>query len=197
MSTGKFVVEHGSPLLGKSLSVVLSPQGHVVWVGNDKGHIESVHIDCSHGVKVQKGCRVMTSREGQPVTSLSYRSAASPQVYGNKPLLLANLNDNSLHLFTINDEHGSVSPLITLSSGSKPTLLCSTFAPLLSYRQSGFVASGAEDGSLVFFDLRKRTRSCVNKLLGHAKPVTAVTFSPEEKFLASADASGQIIVWKK
>ena len=37
----------------------------------------------------------------------------------------------------------------------------------------------------------------INKLLGHARPVTAVAFSPGERFLATADTAGQIIVWKK
>ena len=57
--------------------------------------------------------------------------------------------------------------------------------------------AGSEDGSVIFFDLERNWRPCIDKLSGHSKPVVSVVFSEDEKYLASADTSGQIIVWKK
>ena len=57
--------------------------------------------------------------------------------------------------------------------------------------------SGSEDGSLLFFDIERSWKPCVDKLSGHLKPVVSVAFSDDERYLASADTSGQIIVWKK
>ena len=110
------------------------------------------------------------------------------------------------------------------SGGSKrfPVLRCSAFAPIIGssegiekkilffvtfyfnscllFSAGTCAVSGSEDGSLCFFDLERELKKlppCVNKLLGHSKPVISLGFSHNENFLASADSSGQIIVWKK
>lgn len=57
--------------------------------------------------------------------------------------------------------------------------------------------AGAEDGTLLFFDLERDSRPCINKLLGHSEAVAALGFSHDESLLASADVSNQIIVWRK
>jgi WD40 repeat protein len=54
-----------------------------------------------------------------------------------------------------------------------------------------------QDGSLLFFDVERDSRPCINKLLGHSTSVVAISYSHDEKLLASADDSGQIIIWKK
>ena len=49
-----------------------------------------------------------------------------------------------------------------------------------------------------FFDVaRDSARPCVNRLLGHAAPTLDVAFNYDESLLASCDASGLVIVWKR
>ena len=48
-----------------------------------------------------------------------------------------------------------------------------------------------------FFDIERETRPCVNKLQGHSAPVLDVSFNCDESLLASCDAQGLVIVWKR
>jgi len=50
---------------------------------------------------------------------------------------------------------------------------------------------------VVFFDIERDSKPCINKLLGHSTSVISISYSHNEKLLATADQSGQIIVWKK
>jgi WD40 repeat protein len=190
VSTGKFLPDVSSPVLGKSLCAQINQHGSVLWVGSDRGYVESFRLVDSGG-KVAKGCRVQVDQHHpHPVLSLS--STMSGVTRG--PCLLVGLAGSSdLRLFRIRDEFGTIEPLMRFSSGIPTTT--STFAPILTYPTC--VAAGAEDGTLLFFDLSRPQSGVVNKLLGHSKPVIALAFSSSERFLASADTAGQIIVWKK
>lgn len=57
--------------------------------------------------------------------------------------------------------------------------------------------SGSEDMCVYFFDVTKESKSCVNKLLGHSAPVLDVCFNCDESLLASCDAQGMVIIWKR
>ena len=57
--------------------------------------------------------------------------------------------------------------------------------------------SGSEDMCVYFFDVTKESKSCVNKLLGHSAPVLDVCFNCDESLLASCDAQGLVIIWKR
>ena len=48
------------------------------------------------------------------------------------------------------------------------------------------------------FDVeRPADRACINTLAGHCGPVLDVSFAYDESVLASSDASGTVIVWKR
>lgn len=72
----------------------------------------------------------------------------------------------------------------------------SSFCPLAA---SGVVVvSGSEDGKVVFYDGEKPpSKACVNELQGHAAPVLDVCFNGDESLLASCDANGIVIIWKR
>ena len=64
-------------------------------------------------------------------------------------------------------------------------------------RPGTLAVAGANDGSLLFFDLERESRPCINKLLGHSDSVVALGFSHDETLLASSDQKNQMIIWRK
>ncbi|XP_066879837.1 norrin isoform X2 [Kogia breviceps] len=73
----------------------------------------------------------------------------------------------------------------------------SIFCPLMSFRQGACVVTGSEDMCVHFFDVERAARAAVNKLQGHSAPVLDVSFNCDESLLASSDASGMVIVWRR
>lgn len=57
--------------------------------------------------------------------------------------------------------------------------------------------TGSEDMNVYFFDIERDSKQCVNKLQGHSAPVLDVCFNYDESLLASCDANGIVIVWKR
>ncbi|XP_008569668.1 PREDICTED: WD repeat-containing protein 13 isoform X2 [Galeopterus variegatus] len=73
----------------------------------------------------------------------------------------------------------------------------SIFCPLMSFRQGACVVTGSEDMCVHFFDVERAAKAAVNKLQGHSAPVLDVSFNCDESLLASSDASGMVIVWRR
>ena len=210
VSTGKVDPQSSCPLLGHSLCAELGQRGAVLWVGNERGHVESVRVvehSAGRATRLHKGCRLTIG--GGRVTSLSFRAAPRSQ---DRPWLLVAMDGaDILRLFSVLDDLGSLEPMADVGAGMAGNkLLAASFAPLLCASATACAAAGAQDGSVLLLDLQRRTSeeasssssssssSCVaNKLMAHSKPVIALTFSHGEDFLATADASGQIIIWKK
>ncbi|XP_060560212.1 WD repeat-containing protein 13-like [Ruditapes philippinarum] len=103
---------------------------------------------------------------------------------------------NSLCLFRISP-NGSLQLKQRFSIRQKHARVRSTFCPLMSFRQGACVISGSEDMCVYFFDIGKEKKACVNKLLGHSAPVLDVCFNCDESLLASCDAQGMVIIWKR
>lgn len=61
----------------------------------------------------------------------------------------------------------------------------------------GTAVTGSEDACVYFFDVERSSRAVVNKLQGHGAPVLGVSFNCDESLLASSDARGQVIVWRR
>ena len=69
---------------------------------------------------------------------------------------------------------------------------------MLYYKENSPISvSGSEDMCVYFFDIGKEKKACVNKLLGHSAPVLDVCFNCDESLLASCDAQGMVIIWKR
>ena len=50
---------------------------------------------------------------------------------------------------------------------------------------------------MYLFDVERDLKPCVNKLQGHSAPVLDVCFNRDESLLATGDAAGLVIVWKR
>lgn len=76
-----------------------------------------------------------------------------------------------------------------------------SFVPLWSIALSpydGLIAVGEDDGTLRFWDLFTSSEVAVQK--EHGARVTSIAFGPSltgERYLASSDADGQVIVWRR
>ena len=57
--------------------------------------------------------------------------------------------------------------------------------------------SGSEDCSVYLFDVERDLKPCVNRLQGHSAAVLDVSFNRDESLLATSDAGGLVIVWKR
>lgn len=68
---------------------------------------------------------------------------------------------------------------------------------LLPYIVTLLAVSGSEDMNVYFFDTERDSKPCVNKLQGHSAPVLDVCFNYDESLLASCDANGTVIIWKR
>jgi len=195
ISTGKFNIDCGAKMLGKTMAVTMNPTGNLLWAANDRGYIESFRIDGTTG-KLQKGCRVQANSFGKPVTSLTSRPCIGKIT--RDPCLLATFEDSDqLGLYRIIDDFGTIVPFKSFNSGTGANLKSAIMAPILSYRPGTLAVAGANDGSLLFFDLERESRPCINKLLGHSDSVVALGFSHDETLLASSDQKNQMIIWRK
>ncbi|CAL4109486.1 unnamed protein product, partial [Meganyctiphanes norvegica] len=193
ISTGHYPKGGTSKISGQITALTFDSTGSILWSGDNKGLIISFCFDLASG-KLQKGKRCMVS-DGATITSLSARTWANREAAN--PMLLVSAGCNILVLYRVVDKSGGLRLMrkFTVSHVSQPVR--STFCPLMSFRQGACVVSGSEDCSVMFLDVERDSRPLINRLQGHAAPVLGVTFNYDESLLASSDASGLIIVWKR
>ncbi|XP_053058259.1 WD repeat-containing protein 13 isoform X6 [Acinonyx jubatus] len=155
-------------------------------------HVFDQHVD--EAGKLTKAKRLVV-HEGSPVTSISARSWVSREA--RDPSLLINACLNKLLLYRVVDNEGTLQlkRSFPIEQGSHPVR--SIFCPLMSFRQGACVVTGSEDMCVHFFDVERAAKAAVNKLQGHSAPVLDVSFNCDESLLASSDASGMVIVWRR
>ncbi|KAM4880045.1 WD repeat-containing protein 13 [Sylvia borin] len=198
ISTGKAARGGTGRLPGRVLALCFDAPGRVLWAGDDRGSVSSFLCDPGTG-RLTKASRVLVQAGGS-ITSLSARAWASREA--PDPSLLVNACPDRLLLFrVVEDEGGSGAPGLRLRR-SFPTRhreqpLRSCFCPLMSFRQGACVVTGSEDASVHFFDVGRSARATVNTLQGHGAAVLAVAFNCDESLLASGDAAGTVIVWRR
>ena len=92
--------------------------GSVLWVGSDRGYIESFRLVDAKGIsgRVAKGCRVQADPK-RSVVALSYRSSLS-KVTRNPCLMVGFSGSRELRMFRVKDEFGTVEPFMSISAPS-------------------------------------------------------------------------------
>ncbi|GFS14269.1 WD repeat-containing protein 13, partial [Elysia marginata] len=193
MSTGKMYKGGSSKVTGRVNALTFDASGRILWAGDERGSVFSFMVDVATG-KLTK-TRRMTVSDGHPVTSLSARAWISREA--RDPCLLVNCCINCLSLYRIISDDGALQLKKTFPVKQRSAFVKSTFCPLMSFRQGACVISGSEDMCVYFFDVTKEAKPCVNKLLGHSAVVTDVAFNCDESLLASCDANGMVIIWKR
>uniref|UniRef100_A0A7N4NXZ7 WD repeat domain 13 n=1 Tax=Sarcophilus harrisii TaxID=9305 RepID=A0A7N4NXZ7_SARHA len=224
ISTGKKVKGGSSKLTGRVLALSFDSPGHILWAGDDRGSVFSFLFDMATG-KLTKAKRLVV-HEGSSITSISARSwisreARDPSLLINaciNKLLLYRVVDNegTLQLkrsFPIDQSLHPIRsifcPLMSFRQGAcvgkvggpentgegegedeSPAFDSATPRRLLS-------VTGSEDMCVYFFDVERATKAIVNKLQGHSAAVLDVSFNCDESLLASSDAGGMVIVWRR
>ncbi|XP_051865048.1 WD repeat-containing protein 13 [Pristis pectinata] len=193
ISTGKKVKGGSSKLTGRVLSLSFDAPGRILWAGDDRGSIFSFLFDMATG-KLTKAKRLVVN-EGSPITSISARSWISREA--RDPSLLVNACINKLLLYRVVDNEGTLQLKRTFEIQHSSNPVRSIFCPLMSFRQGACVVTGSEDMCVYFFDVERATRAIVNKLQGHSAAVLDVSFNCDESLLASSDAKGMVIIWRR
>lgn len=197
ISTGKAARGGAGRLPGRVLALCFDAPGRVLWAGDDCGSVSSFLCDPGTG-RLTKASRVLVQAGGS-ITSLSARAWASREA--PDPSLLVNACPDRLLLFRVVEEEGSGAPALRLRRSfptrhrEQPVRSC--FCPLMSFRQGACVVTGSEDACVHFFDVGRAARATVNTLQGHGAAVLAVAFNCDESLLASSDAAGTVIVWRR
>ncbi|XP_037744362.2 WD repeat-containing protein 13 isoform X2 [Chelonia mydas] len=193
ISTGKKVKGGSSKLTGRVLALSFDAPGRLLWAGDDRGSVFSFLFDMATG-KLTKAKRLVV-QEGSSITSISARSWVSREA--RDPSLLINACLNKLLLYRVVDNEGTLQlkRSFQIQQGSHPVR--SIFCPLMSFRQGACVVTGSEDMCVYFFDVERTSRAIVNKLQGHSAAVLGVSFNCDESLLASSDAKGMVIVWRR
>lgn len=193
ISTGKKVKGGSSKLTGRVLSLSFDSAGRILWAGDDRGSIFSFLFDMATG-KLTKAKRLVVS-EGSAISSISARSWISREA--RDPSLLVNACINKLLLYRVVDNEGTLQLKRTFQIQQTSHAIGSIFCPLMSFRQGACVVTGSEDMCVYFFDVERATKAIVNKLQGHSAAVLGVSFNCDESLLASSDAKGMVIIWRR
>ncbi|XP_042893188.1 WD repeat-containing protein 13-like [Penaeus japonicus] len=193
MSTGHYPKGGTSKVAGQVTALNFDSSGKTLWAGDDKGTIVSFLFDLGSGC-LKKGKRCVV-QEGAAITSLSARTWASREA--PNPTLLVSASCNALLLYRVADKDGGLRLRRKFNVAHLYQPVRSTFCPLMSFRQGACVVTGCEDCSVLFLDVERDQRPLINRLQGHAAPVLGVSFNYDESLLATSDATGLVIIWKR
>eukprot|EP01104_Vermistella_antarctica_P006461 TRINITY_DN1716_c0_g1_i1.p1 TRINITY_DN1716_c0_g1~~TRINITY_DN1716_c0_g1_i1.p1 ORF type:complete len:494 (+),score=80.94 TRINITY_DN1716_c0_g1_i1:51-1532(+) len=198
-------------------TLTIDPAGQYLFVGDKGGILYTYNYSMRTGgpADLERASTIRVVREdstgGGALTSVAYKGWNRST--DHSPELLVTSSDNCMRLFSITSVPLPPSPsgtpmknklVIALQREFRfPTwlrsrLIRSCFCPLISMRDGACVVSGSSDNAVRLYDvLRKSPQNCVTELMGHAAAVLDVSWNYDESLLASCDATGVVILWKR
>ncbi|XP_055340629.1 WD repeat-containing protein 13-like [Paramacrobiotus metropolitanus] len=209
VSTGKFLSESLVKTNGRVLCMCFDAVSSILWIGNDNATLFSFLFDVlsSKFILIKQ---IHLSSKNVAITSISALTTAAQRgpldrgdekLPGKTPLLLLNCSGNALLLFQIKEADLRRQQLILKRRfiiRQKKFRIRSSFCARGSAAGQGVVVSGSEDGRVMVYDADKPvSKACVNELQGHSAAVLDVCFNLDESLLASCDANGIVIIWKR
>ncbi|KAL0484780.1 WD repeat-containing protein [Acrasis kona] len=177
-------------------ALCITPLGDMAFVGDQKGFMYVYSIDSSSGLFLGRRIHMIKCSRGGPLTSISYSTYTSNSRRANPCLLVNSCGDDVVKLFGLNRKTGKIEIMGDYPVPHRKLNVRSVFCPLVSFRHGACFVSGSESTEVCVFDLARQTNS-VNRLMGHSAAVLDVSWSYDEGLLASCDASGVIILWKR
>lgn len=192
LSTGIYSKNSISIGDGPIHSLCFRSDGDSLWVGDHKGYISTFHFEMEH-------CRLNLINKviivpGCPITSLT----TTKQI--DSDLLLANCSCNAVVLFkSISNKRLEFLKCFPIKHQNHLYQIKSSFCSNTTKNGEDIcIMTGSEDTCIYFYVFETKNKcKCVNKLQGHSAPVLDVCFNFDESLLASADAKGNIIIWKR
>ncbi|PAA81857.1 hypothetical protein BOX15_Mlig001403g7 [Macrostomum lignano] len=198
----------------------VSDPGGQLWLGDSNGCLQRCHLDQASGqlTRIAAYSCCFGGDGGSPnsgltlqpaIASLQARSWLSREA--RDPCLLVCTSGSEILLYRLEVEQPSSDHRNSIADSARnqpslPVLRCrlpvpkptrAAFCPLMSFRQGACIVCASEDACVYICDVGRPIRPIVNKLQGHATGVTDVAFNYDESLLASADADGLVIVWRR
>ncbi|KAK9164262.1 hypothetical protein Syun_005164 [Stephania yunnanensis] len=169
--------------------------GQLIFCGDSQGAIYTVNISSHTGALSRSYRNRSSSKQKSPITTVQYSTFS---LLARSAVLLACAQDGTLSFFSIALElNGYLTQRCSLKLSPRVHPIRASFCPLLSLDKGEFIVSGSEDCNVYFYDLTRPKHACVNKLQGHGSPVIGIAWNNGENLLASSDADGTVIVWKR
>ncbi|KAL6046075.1 WD repeat-containing protein 13 [Balamuthia mandrillaris] len=132
------------------------------------------------------------------ITSLRFKAWFSSQAGQRTPELVCACQDGTLKLLSMREDH-RLEFTREYKVPIKNCIVRTCFCPLISIRDGSCVVVGGEDMTIYIINVKEPSpaKAIINKLQGHSAPVLDVAWNYDESLLASCDASGLVILWKR
>lgn len=164
--------------------------GDWIFVGTEIGRLRA-YQDYKFREEVQLPSRA-------PVRSLQYQMWVQQKQQVRTVLVSLQGTRKTLGLVRLTREDKLQATAVWFAVPSAVNAVRSCFCPLApSSRDGACVVSGGDDMSVRIYDVMRAKNPLINCLQGHTAAVLDVAWNLDETLLASSDASGVVILWRR
>lgn len=195
LSTGQPMQSLPCPASLTSLAIHVN--GSTLFAADDQGFVSVYAVDPTGRAKRTSRSRVSDSAAG--ITSIQFKACFRRQTDQDtppaRPELLVNVKSGHIKILTV--ESSGVAEKRAYPCAVSHLPIRSTFCPLLAQYGGGCFVTGGEQMDISIYDEKKEDPLPINVLMGHSAAVLDLAWNYDESLLASCDASGAVILWKR